>query len=83
MGIFLLGFALAGISLTAPIVIGYLLAGIPLFALTRKVKVYPAFLEGAKEGFDVAVAEARAEVLKTQEQLNERAARGDFSLWSV
>jgi spore maturation protein B len=32
-----------------------LLAGIPLYALTRKVKVYPAFLEGAKEGFQVAV----------------------------
>jgi len=32
-----------------------LLAGIPLYALSRKVKVYPAFLEGAKEGFQVAV----------------------------
>jgi spore maturation protein B len=32
-----------------------LLAGIPLYALTRKVKVYPAFVEGAKEGFQVAV----------------------------
>ena len=32
-----------------------LLAGIPLYALTRKVKVYPAFLEGAKEGFQVAI----------------------------
>jgi spore maturation protein B len=32
-----------------------LLAGIPLYALVRKVKVYPAFLEGAKEGFQVAV----------------------------
>jgi spore maturation protein B len=32
-----------------------LLAGIPLYALTRKVKVYPAFLEGAREGFHVAV----------------------------
>jgi spore maturation protein B len=32
-----------------------LLAGIPLWALTRKVKVYPAFVEGAKEGFQVAV----------------------------
>jgi spore maturation protein B len=30
-------------------------AGVPLFALTRKVKVYPVFLEGAKEGFQVAV----------------------------
>jgi spore maturation protein B len=32
-----------------------LLAGIPTYALVRKVKVYPAFLEGAKEGFQVAV----------------------------
>ncbi len=32
-----------------------LLAGIPLFALSRRVKVYPAFVEGAKEGFQVAV----------------------------
>jgi spore maturation protein B len=32
-----------------------LLAGIPVYALTRKVKVYPAFVEGAKEGFQVAV----------------------------
>jgi spore maturation protein B len=30
-------------------------AGVPLYALTRKVKVYPVFLEGAKEGFQVAV----------------------------
>ncbi len=32
-----------------------LLAGIPLFALTRKVKVYPAFIEGARQGFETAV----------------------------
>jgi spore maturation protein B len=30
-------------------------AGVPLYALVRKVKVYPVFLEGAKEGFQVAV----------------------------
>ncbi|HTP50810.1 MAG TPA: nucleoside recognition domain-containing protein [Anaeromyxobacteraceae bacterium] len=36
---------------TVPLVV----AGIPLYALSRKVKVYPAFLEGAKEGFQVAV----------------------------
>jgi spore maturation protein B len=30
-------------------------AGVPLWALTRKVKVYPVFVEGAKEGFQVAV----------------------------
>jgi spore maturation protein B len=32
-----------------------LLAGIPIYALARRVKVYPAFVEGAKEGFQVAV----------------------------
>lgn len=32
-----------------------LLAGIPLLALARRVKVYPAFVEGAKEGFATAV----------------------------
>ncbi|BDG09414.1 spore maturation protein [Anaeromyxobacter paludicola] len=32
-----------------------LVAGIPLFALARKVKVYPAFVEGAKQGFETAV----------------------------
>ncbi len=32
-----------------------LVAGIPAWALTRRVKVYPVFVEGAKEGFQVAV----------------------------
>ena len=32
-----------------------LLAGIPLLALVRRVKLYPAFLEGAKAGFETAV----------------------------
>lgn len=32
-----------------------LLAGIPLLALARRVKVYPAFVEGAREGFETAV----------------------------
>ncbi len=32
-----------------------LLAGIPLVALARRVRVYPAFLEGAKQGFETAV----------------------------
>lgn len=32
-----------------------LLCGIPLYALTRKVKVYPAFLEGARAGFETGV----------------------------
>jgi spore maturation protein B len=32
-----------------------LVAGIPAWALARKVKVYPVFVEGAKEGFQIAV----------------------------
>lgn len=32
-----------------------LLAGIPLLALFRRVKLYPAFLDGAKQGFETAV----------------------------
>ena len=32
-----------------------LLAGIPAYALARRVRVYPAFLEGAKEGFETGV----------------------------
>jgi spore maturation protein B len=32
-----------------------LLAGIPLAALARGVKVYPVFLEGAKGGFETAI----------------------------
>ena len=32
-----------------------LLAGIPAIALARRVKVYPAFVDGAKQGFETAV----------------------------
>jgi len=32
-----------------------LLAGIPLYALARKVRVYPVFLDGARQGFETAV----------------------------
>jgi len=32
-----------------------MLVGIPLVGIFRKVKVYDAFIDGAKEGFDVAV----------------------------
>jgi spore maturation protein B len=32
-----------------------LLVGIPVLAVSRRVKVYPAFVEGAKEGFQTAV----------------------------
>ena len=44
--------ALEAVSLWAMPV---LLVGIPLIGLVRKVKVYDVFIEGAKEGFDVAV----------------------------
>ncbi len=44
--------ALDAISLWA---IPVMLVGIPLYAMIRKVKVYDVFVEGAKEGFDVAV----------------------------
>ncbi|MEA2490297.1 MAG: spore maturation protein [Acidobacteriota bacterium] len=43
---------LAAISLWA---IPVLLVGIPLIGLIRKVKVYDVFVDGAKEGFEVAV----------------------------
>jgi len=44
--------ALEAISVWAiPLVV----AMVPLYALTRKVKVYPVFVEGAKEGFQVAI----------------------------
>jgi spore maturation protein B len=32
-----------------------LLAGIPLYALLKGVKVYPAFVDGAKQGFETGV----------------------------
>lgn len=32
-----------------------LLAGVPSIALARRVKVYPAFVDGAKQGFETAV----------------------------
>ena len=44
--------ALDAISLWA---IPVLLVGIPLVGIIRKVKVYDVFIEGAKEGFEVAV----------------------------
>ncbi|MGH9420138.1 MAG: spore maturation protein, partial [Thermoanaerobaculia bacterium] len=43
---------LQGISLWA---IPVLLVGIPLVGLIRGVKVYDVFIEGAKEGFNVAI----------------------------
>lgn len=44
--------ALEAVSLWA---IPLLLVGIPLAGMIRKVKVYDVFIEGAKEGFQVAV----------------------------
>ena len=44
--------ALDAISLWA---IPVMLVGIPLYGMIKKVKVYDVFVEGAKEGFDVAV----------------------------
>ena len=43
---------LQGISLWA---IPVLLVGIPLVGLFKKIKVYDVFIEGAKEGFQVAI----------------------------
>ena len=43
---------LQGISLWA---IPVLLVGIPLVGLFKKIKVYDVFIEGAKEGFNVAI----------------------------
>ncbi len=43
---------LGGISLWA---IPVLLVGIPLIGMIRKIKVYDVFIDGAKEGFNVAV----------------------------
>jgi spore maturation protein B len=44
--------ALGAVSLWA---IPFLLVTIPLIGIIRKVKVYEVFIEGAKEGFEVAV----------------------------
>jgi len=44
--------ALDAISIWA---VPLLVAGIPLYALTRRVNVYATFLEGAKEGFQTGV----------------------------
>ena len=43
---------IAAVSLWA---IPALLVGIPLIGMIRKVKVYDVFIEGAKEGFNIAV----------------------------
>jgi spore maturation protein SpmA len=43
------------ISAVSLLAIPFLLAAIPLFAMLRRVKVYEEFVDGAKEGFDVAI----------------------------
>jgi spore maturation protein B len=45
----------AGLEAVSAWAVPLLLAGIPALALARRVKVYPAFVEGAKEGFETAV----------------------------
>jgi spore maturation protein B len=45
----------AAVDVVSSWAIPLLLAGIPALGLARKVKVYPAFVEGAKDGFATAV----------------------------
>jgi spore maturation protein B len=45
----------AALDVVSTWTIPLLLAGIPLLALFRRVKVYPAFLDGARQGFETAV----------------------------
>jgi spore maturation protein SpmB len=44
-----------GVNAISLLSIPFLLSAIPLFAALRRVKVYEEFVEGAKEGFQVAV----------------------------
>ena len=45
----------AALDLVSAWAVPLLLAGIPLYALTRKVNVYAAFLEGARGGFETGI----------------------------
>ena len=45
----------AALDLLSAWAVPLLLAGIPLYALTRKVNVYAAFLEGARGGFETGI----------------------------
>jgi spore maturation protein B len=45
----------AALELLSTWAIPLLLAGVPALALARGVKVYPTFVDGAKEGFETAV----------------------------
>ena len=44
-----------GLEIASAWVLLMLLVGIPLYGWVKGVKVYEAFVEGAKEGFNVAV----------------------------
>lgn len=44
-----------GMELVSTWAIPLFLVGIPAYALAKGVKIYPAFVAGAKEGFDVAI----------------------------
>jgi spore maturation protein B len=50
-----MGFAREGIALLSFFVIPAMLVGFPLYGLYKRVPVYEAFVDGAKEGFTVAV----------------------------
>lgn len=43
------------VSAVSLLSIPFLLSAVPLFAFLRRVKVYEEFVDGAKEGFDVAI----------------------------
>jgi spore maturation protein SpmA len=43
------------LSAVSVLAIPFLLSAIPLFAILRRVKVYEEFVDGAKEGFEVAI----------------------------
>mgnify|MGYP000315475215 CR=1 FL=1 len=49
------GLFVRGVSAVSTLAIPFLLAGFPLYAALRGVKVYEEFVAGAKEGFAVAV----------------------------
>ncbi len=48
-------FFIRTVNAVSLLAIPFLLSAIPLFAMLRRVKVYEEFVDGAKEGFDVAI----------------------------
>ena len=48
-------FFIRTVNAVSLLAIPFLLSAIPLFATLRRVKVYEEFVDGAKEGFDVAI----------------------------